>query len=131
MKQTEVLTHVTHVNGWFPAVYMSCMSQNFRLFHASNLSVQNFQVFLLMYPGSVWCRLTLSDCYSGCARDWTADEDVLSVIKAHGLPRRPDGLSTMLETVGSLRTTLACEAGCERTREPTAMFLVSAPTHAT
>ena len=21
MKQTEILTHVTHVNGWFPAVY--------------------------------------------------------------------------------------------------------------
>ena len=30
MKQTEVLTHATHVNGWFPAVYMSCMSQKFR-----------------------------------------------------------------------------------------------------
>ena len=59
MKQTEILTHATHVNGWFPAVYMSCMSldlhefvngwfpavymscmsQNFRLFHVSNLSV--------------------------------------------------------------------------------------------
>ena len=23
MKQTEILTHATHVNGWFPAVYMS------------------------------------------------------------------------------------------------------------
>ena len=32
---------------------MSCMSQNFRLFLASNLSVQNFRIFLLMYPGSV------------------------------------------------------------------------------
>ena len=31
-KQTEILTHVTHVNGWAPAVYMSYMSQNFRLF---------------------------------------------------------------------------------------------------
>ena len=28
------------------------MSQNFRLFLASNLSVLNFQIFLLMYPGS-------------------------------------------------------------------------------
>ena len=32
---------------------MSCMSQNFRLFHASNLSVRNFRIFLLMYTGSV------------------------------------------------------------------------------
>ena len=57
MKQTEILTHATHVNGWEPAVYMSCMSQNFRLFHVSNLSVRNFRIFLLMYPGSVMtCR---------------------------------------------------------------------------
>ena len=46
------MTHVTHVNGWEPAVYMSCMSQNFRLFLVSNLSVLNFRIFLLMYPGS-------------------------------------------------------------------------------
>ena len=52
MKQTEILTRVTHVNGWFPAVYMSYTSQNFRLFHVSNLSVRNFRIFLLMYPGS-------------------------------------------------------------------------------
>ena len=32
---------------------MSCMSQNFRLFHVSNLSVRNFRIFLLMYTGSV------------------------------------------------------------------------------
>ena len=32
---------------------MSCMSQNFRLFHVSNLSVRNFRIFLLMYPGSL------------------------------------------------------------------------------
>ena len=31
---------------------MSCMSQNFRLFLVSNLSVQNFRIFQLMYPGS-------------------------------------------------------------------------------
>ena len=31
--------------------YMSSMSHNFRLFFASNLSVLNFQIFLLMYPG--------------------------------------------------------------------------------
>ena len=73
MKQTEILTHATHVinhaihathvNGWEPAVYMSymncminymsCMSQNFRLFHVSNLSVRNFRIFLLMYTGSL------------------------------------------------------------------------------
>ena len=52
MKQTEILTHATHVNGWEPAVYMSRMSQNFHLFHVSNLSVRNFRIFLLMYPGS-------------------------------------------------------------------------------
>ena len=52
MKQTEILTHATHVNSWFPAVYTSCMSQNFRLFHVSNLSVRNFRIFLLMYTGS-------------------------------------------------------------------------------
>ena len=32
---------------------MSCMSQNFRLFHVSNLSVRNFRIFLLMYTGSL------------------------------------------------------------------------------
>ena len=32
---------------------MSYMNQNFRLFHASNLSVPNFRISLLMYPGSV------------------------------------------------------------------------------
>ena len=41
-----------YVNGWEPAVYMSYTSQNFRLFHGSNLSVLNFRIFLLMYPGS-------------------------------------------------------------------------------
>ena len=30
---------------------MSYMSQNFRLFLVSNLSVLNFRIFLLMYPG--------------------------------------------------------------------------------
>ena len=32
---------------------MSYMSQNFRLFHVSNLSVRNFRIFLLMYTGSL------------------------------------------------------------------------------
>ena len=51
-KQTEVLTHVTYVNDWEPAVYMSYLSRNFRLFLVSNLSVLNFDFFLLMYPWS-------------------------------------------------------------------------------
>ena len=58
VKQTEILTHATHVNGWEPAVYMSCMSQNFRLFHVSNSSVRNFRNFLLMYTGSLLIFLT-------------------------------------------------------------------------
>ena len=60
MKQTEILIHVTHVNGWEPAVYMSYMNQNFRLFHESNLSVRNFRIFLLMYPGSLFVFLLAS-----------------------------------------------------------------------
>ena len=56
VKQTEILTHAAHVNGWEPAVYMCCMSQNFRLFHVSNLSARNFRLFLLMYPGSAVTR---------------------------------------------------------------------------
>ena len=52
-KKTDILTHATHVNGWKPAVYMGCTSQNFRLFHVSNFSVRNFLIFLLMYPGSL------------------------------------------------------------------------------
>ena len=52
MKQTEVLTHGTHVNGWKLAVYIRYMNQNFRLFHVSNVSVRIFQIFLVMYPGS-------------------------------------------------------------------------------
>ena len=56
MKQTEILTRATHVNGWEPAVYMSGMSQNFRLLHVSNLSVRNFRISLLMYTGSLTAR---------------------------------------------------------------------------
>ena len=59
MKQTEILTHATHKNG------LSCMSQNFRLFNVSNLSVRNFQIFLLMYTGSL---NELQRCVSGKGR---------------------------------------------------------------
>ena len=48
----------TDENGWFPAVYMSCMSQNLRLFHVSNLSVRNFLNFLPMYTGSASISLS-------------------------------------------------------------------------
>ena len=47
------MTRATHVNGWEPAVYISYMSQNSRVFLVSNLSIQNFRIFLLMYPGSL------------------------------------------------------------------------------
>ena len=48
-----MLTDVTHVNGWEPAVSISYVSHNFRLFHVSNLSIRNFRFFLLMCPGSL------------------------------------------------------------------------------
>ena len=79
-KQTEILTYGTHVNGWEPAVYMSCMSQNFRLFHVSNLSVRNFRIFLLMYTWSMCglCGLVLwewavgiQSCRISCGNDWS------------------------------------------------------------
>ena len=58
MKETEVLARLTHVNGWGACVYnMSYMSQNFRLFQVSNLSVLNFRSFLLMQPESIIGRL--------------------------------------------------------------------------
>ena len=55
------MSHITYANGWFPDVYMSYRSQNFCLFHVSNLSVLNFRFFLLLYPRSMfpmtvaWC----------------------------------------------------------------------------
>ena len=45
MKQTKVFTRVSHVNGWSPAIYMTYTSENFRLFHVSNLSVLSFRFF--------------------------------------------------------------------------------------
>ena len=49
VKQTEVLTIVPHVNGWFPAVYMSSMNQNFLFashieFIRSKLSISSAHV---------------------------------------------------------------------------------------
>ena len=64
MKQTEILAHVTYLNGLFPAVYMSYTSQNFRLFHVSNLFARNFLFFLHMYPRSLSQVVCLSVCLS-------------------------------------------------------------------
>ena len=48
------------------------MSQNFRLFHVSNLSVRNFRIFLLMYPGSLTAPAPGGECmmfvFDVCAR---------------------------------------------------------------
>ena len=57
---------------------MSCMIQNFRLFHVSNLSVRNFQIFLLMYTGSVRAaRYTRRPFARGCeaGRDCAVSSD--------------------------------------------------------
>ena len=52
-RERKFWARATHVNGWEPAVYMSYTSQNLRFFHASNLSVRNFRICMLMYQGSV------------------------------------------------------------------------------
>ena len=43
VNETEIFAHAFHVNCWFQAVYLSCVSQNFRSFHVSNLSVRNLK----------------------------------------------------------------------------------------
>ena len=53
MTQTKVLPHVAHVNGWESAVYIQVKRVKTFVCHASNLSVVNFRIFLLVYPGSV------------------------------------------------------------------------------
>ena len=82
-KQTEILTRVTHVNGWFPAVYMSDTSQNVRLRIVWNLSVLNFRFFLLVYPGSVlndsrlmngWTMDSCGSMWQGCISRWCMSE---------------------------------------------------------
>ena len=55
------------------------MSQNFRLFHVSNLSVRNFRIFLLMYTGS----LTAPGAGFSCTGAWRADRS------AGGQPESP------------------------------------------
>ena len=68
VQRTEILTRATHVDSWFPAVYMSCLSQNFRLLLVSNLSVRNLQIFLLMYPGSELSGVVTVRCAAVCVR---------------------------------------------------------------
>ena len=51
---------LTHVSGWFTGAYMRCMSQKFRLFQVSILSVLNIRIFMLMYPGYIPHRTELS-----------------------------------------------------------------------
>ena len=43
---------MSYMSQNFPAVYIRCMCQSFRLFHVSYLSILNFRFFLFMYPGS-------------------------------------------------------------------------------
>ena len=69
MKQREVLTYITRVNGCEPAVYISYISQDFRMFHVSNLFVLNFRIVPLMYPGWTVEDLTLSGAV--CVWDWS------------------------------------------------------------
>ena len=81
---------------------MSCMSQNFRLLHVSNLSIRNFRFFLLTYPGSVVVLATESDHHSICRRS----EDVRWW--AHGeLSWRPDGRGDDRALEGTRRAILA------------------------
>ena len=58
----------------FPAVYMSCMRQNFRLFHVSNLSVRNFRIVLLIYTVCVSDQQPSAGvpCRSRCRSLWPA-----------------------------------------------------------
>ena len=92
MKQTEILTHATHVNGWEPAVYMSYMSQNLCLFLVSNLSILNFSIFsahvsgvtvggvALLVMGTArehrngkWCQLATLQPAGG--REWSEERE--------------------------------------------------------
>ena len=59
---------------------MSCMSQNFRLFQVSNLSVRNFRIFLLMYPGSVMGS-AVSSWPDDKKRQWYVTEKILQAFE--------------------------------------------------
>ena len=67
------MTHATHVNGWEPAVYMSSVSQNFRLFLVSNLFVQNFRIFSAHVT---WVALTPAGLYVSFSAAEAAPRDL-------------------------------------------------------
>ena len=78
---------------------MSCMSQNFRLFHVSNLSVRNYRIFLLMYTGSVLRQQATQytrRLFLQSAADTSADRCPVSIVgvtlrigqRAHRLDRQ-------------------------------------------
>ena len=73
--------------GWEPAVYMSYMSQNFRLFLVSNLSVQNFRIFLLMYSGSLSLSAGLITGQWSAPRD-ARERPAVGAGRGHGPPGR-------------------------------------------
>ena len=60
--------------GWpadgFPAVYMSCLSQNLglTLLAVSNLSVRRFQIVLLIYPGHSYDYIPPPPTADNCCR---------------------------------------------------------------
>ena len=59
---TEILTHATHVNGWEPAVYISCMSLKFRFLFVSNLYVRNFRyIFAHVSVVAVTARVSTAE----------------------------------------------------------------------
>ena len=73
-KRNFWLMQLMYINGWFPAVYMSCMSQNFRLLHVSNLSVRNFRMFMLMSCiREQCCRISRETCVN--PHKWTQVAD--------------------------------------------------------
>ena len=89
VKHTEIFTHATHVNGWFPAVYMNEMSQIFCLFYVSNLSVRNFRISMLMYPGSYLGSLHQHGLRAGGLLHTTGD---LERCRRVARPSGPDSL---------------------------------------
>ena len=110
MQQTEILTQATHVNGWKPAVYMSYLSQNFRLLLVSNLSVRNFQFFLLMYPGSLTAS-AVADGRTSRPQSETAQDTVFSPPPPGGwsarLPPRAGGGGRLAMASGGSQATAA------------------------
>ena len=66
------------------AVYISYMSQNVRLLQVSNLSVQNFRSFLLMWPGK-------ERALGGIHRRAVAGESRHRCIPIHTHSRRQNG----------------------------------------